>query len=255
MRLTEPARRVLAQLCLVLGSAFSAMAQIDEEPIVKAEFTVYSLHRLSDLHFVDGDRKGSSPLTFYSSARSNTYEYEGINPIIFFREDPSPTTENPTAVKRVKVGEVTLPPGRGRYLLIFFPDKDTEAEDYHVYPLDDSTSALPYGCLKLFNATPYTLEGIVGRERVQLKPGPSGSFRMQGSSISVGLGFSYEGTFHQSYNSPIRLNKESRGLMMIFPPFVKGSAIVQTRLLREGRKEEESGDTSARDPVTPATGS
>ena len=87
------------------ATGVNAQESTEEEPIIKAEFTVYSLKRLQDLKFIHGDRKGASALEFFSSARSKLYEYEGPNPIIFIRETPAPTIEDPNAVNRTKVAE------------------------------------------------------------------------------------------------------------------------------------------------------
>ena len=52
-------------------------------------------------------------------------------------------------------------------------------------------------------------------------------------SAKTNYNFRYEGKFHMSYNGPVELERNSRGLFMLFPPFVKGSAILQTRYLRD----------------------
>ena len=218
-------------------AVISAQESTEEEPIIKAEFTVYSLKRLQDLKFLRGDRKGASALEFFSSARSKLYEYEGPNPIIFFREAPAPTIEDPNAVNRTKVAELTLPQEGGEFLFIFFPDYSSDNEKYQIYPLDDSKSELPNGSIRLFNATSFQLEGVFGRNKFNLAPGPSEAYRISGNSMSLGLGFRYEGKFHMSYNGPVELETNSRGLFMVYPPFVKGSAILQTRYLRDFQPE------------------
>ena len=209
----------------------------EEEPTIKADFTVYSLKRLQDLKFLHGDRSGASALEFFSSARSKLYEYEGPNPIIFFRETPAPTIEDPNAVNRTKVAELSLPEEGGEFLFIFFPDYSRDIEKYQIYPLDDSKSELPTGSIRLFNATSYQLEGIFGQNKINLAPGPSEAYRMAGNSMSLGLGIRYEGKFHMSYTGPVELKTNSRGLFMLFPPFVRGSAILQTRYLRDSKPE------------------
>lgn len=218
-----------------------------EEPIIEADFTVYSLKRLKDLKFLHGDRKEASALEFFSSARSKPYEYKGPNPIIFFRETPAPTIEDPNAVKRTKVAELSLPEEGGEFLFIFFPDYSRDKEQYKVYPLDDSKSELPVGSIRLFNATSFQLEGVFGQNKINLAPGPSKAYRVSGNSMSLGLGFRYEDKFHMSYNGPVELERKSRGLFMIFPPFVKGSAILQTRYLRETETEPEPDSKVASD--------
>jgi hypothetical protein len=208
-----------------------------EQPIIKAEFTVYSLERLQDLKFIHGDREGATALEFFSSARSRLYEYEGPNPIIFFRETPAPTIEDPNAVNRTKVAELSLPDEGGEFLFIFFPDPNRDNKKYQIYPLDDSKSEFPNGSIRLFNATSFQLEGVFGQNKINLAPGPSEAYRVSGRSMSLGLGFRYAGEFYTSYDGPVELETNSRGLFMLFPPFVKGSATLQTRYLRDSEPE------------------
>ena len=222
---------------LTISTARINAQESTEEPIIKAEFTVYSLKRLKDLKFIHGDRKGASALEFLSSARSKPYVYEGPNPIIFFRETPAPTIEDPNAANRTKVAELTLPQEGGEFLFIFFPDYSSDNEKYRIYPLDDSKGELPYGSIRLFNATSFQLEGVFGQNKINLTPGPSEAYPVTGSSMSLGFGFRYEGKFHMSHNGPVELETDSRGLFMVFPPFVKGSAILQTRYLRDYKPE------------------
>lgn len=232
-----------------------AQSTAEEAPIIKAKFTVYSLKRHQDLKFLHGDLKEASPLEFFSSARSPVYEYEGPNPIIIFRETPAPTTEDPNAVQRAKVAEVSLPELGGEFLFIFFPDSSSrDRESYRIYPLEDSKSELPVGSIRLFNATPYQLLGSFGRNKINLSPGPSQAYRMPGNSMSLGLGFNYADKFHMSYNGPVELENNSRGLFMIFPPFVKGSAILQTRFLRESEPKPKPEQVTSETPESNTVG-
>ena len=220
-------------------AGINAQEPKEDEPTIKADFTVYSLKRLQDLKFIHGDRQGASELEFFSSARSRLYEYEGPNPIIFFRETPAPTNEDPNAVNRAKVAELTLPQEGGEFLFIFFPDSIGDNEKYQIYPLDDSKSELPRGSIRLFNATSFQLEGVFGQNKISLAPGPSEAYRVLGSSMSLGLGIRYADRFYMSYDGPVALETDSRGLFILFPPFVTGSAMLQTRYLRDSEPEPE----------------
>jgi len=247
---------LIASLAVSLAiptTAMKAQEAKEEEPIIKAEFSVYSLKRLQDLKFLHGDRKEASALEFFSSARSRLYEYEGPNPIIFFRESPAPTIEDPNAVNRTKVAELSLPEEGGEFLFIFFPDYSRDNEKYRIYPLDDSNSELPNGSIRLFNATSYQLEGIFGRNKINLAPGPSEAYRLSGNSMSLGLGFRYEDKFHMSYNGPVELETNARGLFMVFPPFVKGSAILQTRFLRDSKPKPKQNMEVAKESLPSIT--
>ena len=211
-----------------------------EKTLLSVNFSVFSLERLSNIHYLFGDRTRGAPLTFYSSDRSPVYTYEGLNPIVFYRETPAPTELDPKAVKRKKIGEISLTPPGGDYLFIFFSNPNTEDENYRIYPLDDSTKALPYGSVRFFNATSLQLEGKLGKNRISVGPGPSKAYPLNGSSHSLGFGFEYDGKFHISYQSPFQLEQSSRGIFVVSPPFIKGSALLQTRLLRDTRQSEDN---------------
>lgn len=211
-----------------------------EETPVRVNFSVFSLKRLSDIHYLLGDRTGGAPLTLYSSDRSPVYTYEGLNPIVFYRETPAPTDQDPNAVKRTKVGEISLTPPGGDYLFIFFQDPNAKDENYRIYPLDDSTKALPYGSVRFFNATSLQLVGKLDKTTISTGPGPSKAFPLTGSSHSLAFGFEHEGKYHVSYRSPFQLNENSRGIFVVSPPYIKGSALLQTRLLRDTRLPEDN---------------
>lgn len=234
-------RRTLLGLLTLLLSVAPLNAQSAsraEENSLRVNFSVFSLKRLSDIHYLLGDRIGAAPLTFYSSDRSPIYTYEGLNPIVFYRETPAPTDLDPNAVKRTKVGEISLPHPGGDYLFIFFPNSNAENENYRIYPMDDSTNALPYGSVRFFNASSQQLVGKLGKDRISLGPGPSKAYPLSGSNHSLSFGFENEGKYHMSYQSPFQLGSRSRGIFMVSPPFIKGSALLQTRLLRDTRLSE-----------------
>lgn len=236
-------RRTLLGLLTLLLSVAPLNAQsatMPEEKSLRVNFSVFSLKRLSDIHYLMGDRTVGAPLTFYSSARSPVYTYEGLNPIVFYRETPAPTDLDPNALKRTKIGEISLPHPGGDYLFIFFPNSNAENENYKIYPMDDSTNALPYGSVRFFNASSQQLVGKLGKDRISLGPGPSVAYRLSGSNHSLAFGFEHEGKYHMSYQSPFQLGPRSRGIFMISPPFIRGSALLQTRLLRDTRLSEET---------------
>tara|TARA_Y200000002_G_scaffold255092_1_gene211556 strand:+ start:3136 stop:3903 length:768 start_codon:yes stop_codon:yes gene_type:complete len=236
-------RRNLVGLITLLFSIASLNAQSTanaEETPLRVNFSVFSLKHLSDIHYLLGDRTVGAPLTFYSSDRSSVYTYEGLNPIVFYRETPAPTELDPDAVKRKKIGEISLTPPGGDYLFIFFPNPNTEDENYRIYPLDDSTKALPYGSVRFFNATSLQLIGKLDKITISTGPGPSKAFPLTGSSHSLAFGFEHGGKYHVSFRSPFELNQDSRGIFVVSPPYIKGSALLQTRLLRDTRLAEDN---------------
>lgn len=229
-------------LALLFGvSPLGGQSTIDEkESLLRVNFSVFSFKRLSGLHYLKGDLSKGVPLKFYTSDRSPIYKYEGQNPIVFFRETLAPTELDPNAVERVKVAEIAIPKPGGEYLFVFFQNPKSETESYRIFPLDDSLASLPYGTVRFFNATTHQLMGRLGKYDISIGPGPSKAYRLKGSSHTLDYGFEYDEKFHISYQSPFQLSEEMRGIFMISPPFIKGSALLQTRLLRDTRFSEEA---------------
>jgi len=206
----------------------------DEE--FKVRFSVYSLTRPEGLRYFDGE--DSREIEFFSSSRSDVYDYEGNGTIYFFRESPAPTEEDPAAVTRDLVGRVNISPPGGDFLFVFFPDASTERELYRIFPIVDSAKDLPPGSIRIFNATRWKLLGMVDGKRQVFESGPSPAIRVSGETFNVGLGLFENGKVHQGFNGPLRMDRGSRGLLFVFPPFVKGSAILQVRFLNEGLPNE-----------------
>ena len=217
----------------------------DEENLLRVNFSVFSFERLNGLLYMKGDLSAGVPLKFYSSDRSPVYNYEGQNPIVFFRETLAPTEIDPNAVKRVKVAEITITKPGGDYLFIFFQNPNSESESYRIFPLDDSLSTLPYGSVRFFNATSYKLIGKLGKNKISVGIGPSKAYKLEGSNHSLTYGFEYENEFHISYKGPFQLGRDSRGIFMISPPFIKGSALLQTHLLLDTKISEEADQNFA----------
>ena len=211
----------------------------DEESLLRVNFSVFSFERLSGVNYLEGDLSAGVPLKFYSSDRSPIYNYEGQNPIVFFRETLAPTEIDPSAVKRVKVAEITIPKPGGDYLFIFFQNPDSKAESYRIFPLEDSLSTLPYGSVRFFNATKHQLIGKLDKKNISIGLGPSKVYRLKGSSHSLDYGFEHDGKFHLSYQGPFQLSEDMRGIFMLSPPYIKGSALLQTRFLIDRRLSEE----------------
>ena len=233
---TQASRSILIAVATLFISetmAFGQSLNNAEEIPIRVNFSVFAFDRLSDIHFISGDRAGGSPLTFYSSDRSPVYTYEGLNPIVFYRETPAPTDLDAKAVKRIKVGEISLPHSAGDFLFIFFPNPDPEEEGYRIYPIDDSLSALPYGSLRFFNTSSQQLIGKLGKTRVSVGRGLSKVYSLSGNSHSLAFGFEHEGQYYASYQNTFQLGEHSRGIFMISPPFIKGSALLQTRFLSQ----------------------
>ena len=226
--------------CLFLSVLRPVLVAQDKEESISARFTVYSLKRLEGIRFFDGEE--SREIEFYSSSRSPVYKYEGTGVIYFYRENQLRSLDNEGFVQRELVGQVRVPESGGDFLLVFFKDPDSEKEAYQIYAMPDSRSDLPSGTIRIFNATQWNLLGVVGSEKIAVKPGPSRAIRVGNGSFKVGLAFQENGTLHRGFNSPMKLESGGRGVLFVYPPFVKGSAVLQVRFLNQMLPKELEDD-------------
>ena len=226
------------------GSGAGALAQPSEVPeMLDLNFSVYSFQRLKGLNFLNPHAQVEK-LSFFSSSRSPRHHYSGPNPIVFFRETPEPSPQNPSAVRRVSVAEARIPPGMRDPMLVFFRDTSTASasERYLVYPFDDSLRNLPAGHIVFFNVSGYELRGYINREVVRLRTGPSQPYSVRGSSIGVSLGVYVGEKYRQSFASPIAVGNDQRAIAFFFPPYLAGSPEVQPRILLEDLDRERQSE-------------
>lgn len=218
---------MLLALCLTLVTA----AASPSPDLVRCEFSVYAYQRLPGLYY---ESEGQLfPVTFYSSTPSPRYFYRGPSPLVFFRLQPIPNAEVPDAVRRIPVATADIPLAGGSFLLVFLVDPNTRPPlQYPVAVMPDDDRTFPAGSLRLFNATGWTLYGKLGADRFRLRPGSSPAFPIAASE-SLTLAFEHAGRLHRGFQQAIEVRPEERCLLLLFPPYVAGSARLQTRSLRE----------------------
>jgi hypothetical protein len=227
-------RYLILPLVFALGAS-TVTAQIQRpSDTIDVEFSVYSFKRIRGLHYRN-PAGAMEAVSFHSSSRSRSHRYRGVNPLVFYTSVPDPSPLNPDAVRHVPVAQVAVPPAIRKALLVFFAGESTEGqpEQYRIYPFDDSRANLAVGEIVFFNVSGFTLEGFIGGQRVSLRQGPSSPFRVSGRAVRVTLGVYAGSKYRQSYDNPIFLESDQRGIAFFFPPFLEGSPEVQPRILIE----------------------
>jgi len=217
-------RRGGAGLALVgiflLGLVASAGAQPGATyPLVR--FTVFAAKAPVDLGFVPKPGAAPQKLQFYPTARSPRYEYRGPLPLRIL--DP--------ATGHV-VAEAAIPPGTSDVLLLLTPlAADAPGPlRYEVVVLDDGALRHGPGGLAIINLSGLELGGTVGKESVALKPGLNPTTTLT-APTKVAFTTPFKGRLYPAYNGTVTLKRNERALLLLFPPFYKGSLEVQSRLL------------------------
>ena len=163
-------------------------------------------------------------IVFYPTARSPRYEYRGTSPLRFF--DPE---------SGAVVAEAVVPPEIRHALLLFSPIAVESVQGgsglrYQIAVLDDSVARQRAGDLVIINFSGLALSGTVGTRAVTLRPGLNPPLAI-GRSTKIALRTSWQDRSYQAYAHSIALAPTERALLILFPPFYKGSLEVQPRLL------------------------
>jgi len=225
---------------LTCGIAFSSLAIVGMLPAAdvsgdrraggQVRFKVCAARNLKGLRFESRTGVVES-LKFYSSSRSREYAFTGEGPILFFRESDG----EPRIVEAV-VDTAGLP---ANALFIFLArDKDggTRNAGYDVVVYDDSDERLPRRHVAVANLSEFPLECRLGDSRFSLASG--------GFSVPYRVKRSVSLAITMVSGSPVfeyplvRLERGERALLILFPPYLLGSAEVQARWLRDTRGSE-----------------
>lgn len=188
-------------------------------------FVAFSARPIADLGFAP--RLGIAPqrVQFYPTARSARYEYRGRMPVSFVD----------TASGEV-VAEATIPPEIREPLLLFTP-ADAAAGGklrYKVSVLDDSVAHHPAGALAIVNLSGLALTGTLDDQPVAVKPGLNAPVNLS-RPAKLALRTTFKNRAYPAYSGEVKLARNERGLLILFPPFYPGSLEVQARLLIDRR--------------------
>jgi hypothetical protein len=219
--------RLLAAVTLAFVTFSPASAQPAPQNV---RFTVFSARPIEGVTFTPSARAAPQKLVFYPTARSPRYEYRGGMPLRF--------TDAAGAV----VAEATIPPEIHDALLLFTAVEPASAVAsakegappsglrYQISVLDDGAARHGPGGLAIINFSGLTLGGMVDDQNVTLKPGLNPALTV-GRSAKIFLRTIFKARSYQSYADTLELKKNERALLILFPPFYKGSLEVQSRLL------------------------
>ena len=184
-------------------------------------FTVFSSKPIAGLGYTPRPGIVTAKLVFYPTARSQRYEYRGAMPLRF-------TDGGSGAV----VAEAAVPADMREALLLFAAIEPVPATGlkYRVAVLDDSAAHNTTGGLAIINFSGLELSGKIDGKDVTLKDGLNPA-QAVGRTAKIALHTTLKGRTFQSYAENLTLKKNERALLILFPPFYKGSLEVQSRML------------------------
>jgi hypothetical protein len=217
--MAHPLRYLIAPL-LAFGAVLLApgRAAAAEQAV---RFTVFASRATSGLTFSPRVGQPAVPVVFYPTARSPRYEYRGPMPLRF-------TDAKSGAV----VAEATVPPTIADALLLLVPLEPAPAAGlrYQVFVLDDTAARQAPGSLALINFSGMELAGTIDGQPVTLTAGLN-PVQPIGRAAALLLRTTVKGRSYQAYAGKIELKAAERALLLLLPPFYKGSLEVQSRVL------------------------
>jgi hypothetical protein len=212
-------RYLITFLGLALVVAHAAQPAVSEPRAVR--FTVFSTRPASGLAFASRPGVAPSSLLFYPTARSPRYDYRGVMPLKIVDAKTSTT-----------VAEATIPPEISDALLLLVPIEPapTTGLRYQVYVLDDAATRQAPGSVAIINFSWLALSGTIDGKPATLQAGLN-AVQPVGKSAAVALRTTFKTRSYQAYAGTVELAKNERALLLLLPPFYKGSLEVQSRLL------------------------
>jgi hypothetical protein len=207
---------------MVLLSCGLAAAVAEVRAGVKSlRFTVFSAEPIENLSYVPVTQASPVPLVFYPTARSPDYFYTGPGPLQFVD-----ATTGSVAV------EVEVPPNLRDALLIVseVASRAPEARRFEVNVVDNSAVRYAPGQLLILNLSGLPLNGMVNRLPTTLVAGMNGPFRADGSA-TLNLRTAFRGRTYQAYADTLVVDHGNCALLLLLPPYRRGSLEVQSRIL------------------------
>ena len=205
--------------------AFScpANAQAPRPGELAGRFTVFSARPITDISFTPRTAAPKQKLVFYPTARSPRYDYRSAMPLRFYDETTGSV-----------VAEAVIPLEMKDALLLFSPIEPAPVSGlrYRIAVLDETGLRSGPSGLTMINLSGLALTGTVGKDTVALEAGLNPTIALA-AATKVVLRTSSKGRSIKSYEDTVLLKKNERALLLILPPFYKGSFEVQTRLLIE----------------------
>lgn len=222
-------RNLIVGLISWLVCVTAVAAQTASSAARQVSFTVFSAQPVTQLAY--RPRPGAVPvaLDFYPTARSPQYTYNGP-PALQIIESGTGSV----------VAEVMLPAGIRKALFIFseVESAPTRGVRYRVQVMDDSMQRHEAGTLLILNFSGLPLAGTLNGRPVILRKGFNEPMRV-GDSAAIELRTPFKTRSYQAYAETLSAGKSGRALLLLLPPYRRGSLEVQSRVLLDAPAPED----------------
>lgn len=220
----------LSGLMLALGLS-AALGATEPAPLPTVHFSVFSLRPIPGLAFLPGGEHAPEPIELYPTARSSLASYRGPMPVRLV-----------STITGAALAEVWIPSTITRALIVLAPDRGAASGGPWVpFVVDDDLPLSRAVRFTLLNLSGLSLRGRINAQAFAIRaglnpiPGVSGHIRLE-------LRAALKDRDYHSYGDALTIAAAERALLILFPPYYRGSLEVQARMLRE---ETPPGSTGA----------
>jgi len=229
-----PLHRLIALPGAMLALCLSAALGAPEATLPSTvHFSVFALRPVPGLAVLPSDDHPPQPIQLYPTARSSLVSYRGPMPVRLVNM----ITGNALA-------EVWIPPTITRALIVVAPGNGPESGG-HLVPhlVDENPPSSGTVRLTVLNLSGLSLRGWINARPMAIRaglnpiPGVSGTARLELRAVLK------EREYH-SYADAVTLTAAERSLLILFPPYYRGSLEVQARMLREEMPPNSTGASS-----------
>ncbi|MEY2880823.1 MAG: hypothetical protein RLZZ15_3203 [Verrucomicrobiota bacterium] len=202
------------------------MAFILFAPLVSAQpapsplrFTVFAAKPLENITFLPRAGAKPQPVVFYPTARSPRYEFRGPWPLRFV-----------DSTSGAVVAELAAPADTRDALLLFTPLQPAPATGprFQITVVNATAAHHAAGQIAILNLGGATLTGTINGEPLTLPAGLSPPIAVGRSAKLVLRAGSAKRT---AYAGTVELGPKDRALLLLLPPYYKGSSELQARAL------------------------
>lgn len=196
----------------------------------------------SELCYAAGAGSDYVPLAFNRQRRSPALPGPRNGSITFHRRQTNPDTGKP---EYVPVAQCAWPADVKTALFIFMPRTAPAPGEpqFDVFACDDGLDTFPPETLRVINTTRVTFKARVGRETLDIPPGPSRIFATTAfippneeapdPGMPLYLAVQGEGGAFLLYDAPLAVSTRTRVLVLVLPPAKAGSTRVQVRAIHQ----------------------
>jgi hypothetical protein len=204
----------LATLVVSLGLSSTSGASDPRRVAV----TVFSPEPISSVGFRSDRDAPIQPLTFYPTARSSPH---------IVRSDEIEFVDTDT--ERV-IGRGVLPEGAHQVLFLLLRKIRSPASSWEIRAIIDDDSGESHGNLRVLNYSGLQFDGSIDGHEISMSEGDDTTLII-GKDPQVTLRTKFKSSQHTCFAETLSIPSGTRAVLLLLPPYRRGSLDVQSRLL------------------------